>query len=398
MHHVSKATVLALAAFALVNTALAQTPAGPVIGKPAPAIDLEVLLQAPDETKTDLESLKGNIVVIDFWATWCGPCVKAFPHLNELAAKFKDQPVRFIAITYEDKTKIESFLKSTKLDTWVGLDTDRSMHMQYQIRSIPRTFVIGRDGTLLADMHPLQLNEQMIEDVLAGKELTTASTLKVKAGVDPVLDPRLPAALYQVIIRPTLADGRGPTDMTDGAFTAIAMSLGEAVSIAYDVPTAHVVLEGDLPTNRYDVVLRMPPGHEDQLRTQFQLALVAAFNVEVTKQTREVECLNLQPIAGTEPDIEEHDGSDSAANLVSGDKKLEASNVTMATLANVLAGLFEKDVVDQTGLEGSYDFEITWQGRPSVEAVYQQLGLDLKPGTHESEVVVVRKAKVAGNP
>ena len=398
MHHVSKATVLALTAFVLAQVATAQT-AGPVVGKPAPAIALEALLQAPEGAKADLESLKDNLVVIDFWATWCGPCVKAFPHLNELAAKFKDQPVRFIAITYEDQAKIADFLKRTKLDTWVGLDTDRSMHMQYQIRAIPRTFIISRDGTLLADLHPMQLKEEMIEAALAGEPIVTSvAPSNVKAGVDPALDPRFANALYQVIIRPTLVEDRGPRGVADGAFTAIGFNLCEAIGAAYGVPTTRVVLEGDLPDDRYDIVLRMPPGHEDQLQTQFQLALVAAFDIEVTKQKREVDCLNLEPIAGTPLDLNEHAAGDDQMGFVSTDKDLKATNVTMAELADALTALLGKDVVDQTGLEGRYDFEIRWQGLPSSEAVYQQLGLDLKPGTHENETVVVRKARAAGNP
>src|SRR5713101_5460785 len=89
-------------AIAVVSNVQAATPPiqnpVPVIGNAAPAIKLEKLLQAPPNASTDWEKLKGKVVVLDFWATWCTPCVAGIPHLNQLAAEFSGQPVVFIGI------------------------------------------------------------------------------------------------------------------------------------------------------------------------------------------------------------------------------------------------------------------------------------------------------------
>lgn len=68
----------------------------------------------------------------------------AIPHLNELADKFKDQPVQFIAITDEEENVTVTFLKRKPIRAWVGLDTDKSMFKAYGVSGIPHTVIVDR--------------------------------------------------------------------------------------------------------------------------------------------------------------------------------------------------------------------------------------------------------------
>src|ERR1700744_6269930 len=70
----------------------ASSNGGPKIGDAPPLLGATDLLQAPPGATFDATSLRGTVVVLEFWATWCGPCVAAIPHLNELADQFKDKP------------------------------------------------------------------------------------------------------------------------------------------------------------------------------------------------------------------------------------------------------------------------------------------------------------------
>src|SRR2546428_11337597 len=76
---------------------------GPEVGRPAPTLNLSKVLQAPAGTRANLEAMRRNVVVLDFWATWCAPCRESIPHWNKLVDSFRDKPVRFLAITDENE-------------------------------------------------------------------------------------------------------------------------------------------------------------------------------------------------------------------------------------------------------------------------------------------------------
>jgi thiol-disulfide isomerase/thioredoxin len=92
------------------------------IGAPAPPLTLRQLLQAPSGTDVTLETLKGSVVVLEFWATWCAGCRDQIPHWNRLEEQFRDKPVRFISLTDEEPGIVQRFLKDYPISGWIGLD------------------------------------------------------------------------------------------------------------------------------------------------------------------------------------------------------------------------------------------------------------------------------------
>jgi peroxiredoxin len=114
-------------------------------GKPAPAFELAKL----DGQKISSKDLKGTVYILDFWATWCGPCVASMPALNETYEKYKDKGVKVFACDQqEDKATVSKFAKSGNLTLTVLMDTDGSVGNHYGVTGIPETVVIGKDGKI----------------------------------------------------------------------------------------------------------------------------------------------------------------------------------------------------------------------------------------------------------
>ncbi|MHB1157038.1 MAG: DUF2092 domain-containing protein [Phycisphaerales bacterium] len=114
-------------------------------GKPAPDFTLNTL----DGKTVKLSDLKDKVVILDFWATWCGPCRMAMPIIDKVAGKFAEQGVRLYAVNLrETPDQIKSFLKEQNLSVNVLLDSDGKVGNDYRANAIPQTVIIDRNGVV----------------------------------------------------------------------------------------------------------------------------------------------------------------------------------------------------------------------------------------------------------
>jgi thiol-disulfide isomerase/thioredoxin len=164
----SRLPLIVLCLFLMTGTALAAP--GP--GDQAPPVVIEELLQGPDGATFDWDSLRGKVVMLEFWATWCKPCVASFPHLNKMVEELAEEEIVFLSISDESRKKVLPFLADKPLKSWVALDTDRSVFKDYGVQGIPYSVIIDRDGKILAATHPASLTTNVLRDALAGKELS----------------------------------------------------------------------------------------------------------------------------------------------------------------------------------------------------------------------------------
>jgi thiol-disulfide isomerase/thioredoxin len=116
-------------------------------GKAAPDFSLKTL----DDRTVKLSDQKGSVVVLDFWATWCGPCRLSLPHIQELSVD-KDRAAKGLVVwavnAREDAAWIQPYMASNKFTFTVPRDVTGAVLQSYQVEGIPTTVIVGRDGTV----------------------------------------------------------------------------------------------------------------------------------------------------------------------------------------------------------------------------------------------------------
>ncbi len=150
------------------------TPVPPLLGEAAPPIKLALL----EEGELDLANHAGKeVVMLDFWATWCGPCRAEMPILAEVAEEFKDKGVVLYAVNLrEEPEEIREFLTSQDLNTTVALDKEGAVAGEYGVDGIPHLVVIDKNGVVQAVHVGLSPNlrhelQRELNAVLAGQDI-----------------------------------------------------------------------------------------------------------------------------------------------------------------------------------------------------------------------------------
>jgi peroxiredoxin len=120
----------------------------PVFPRPAPAFRATGL----DGSYSSLDSFKGKVVLVDFWATWCKPCVKSMPALDALYKKQSEKGLEVVGISIdEDAKKVPAFLKKKPMAYTIVIDDAKEpTWAAYKVRAVPALFLIDRKGQIVA--------------------------------------------------------------------------------------------------------------------------------------------------------------------------------------------------------------------------------------------------------
>jgi len=152
------------------------------LGMDAPPLNIAKWVKGGPVTLT---SGKGSqVYVVEFWATWCGPCRTSIPHLTELQKKFKDKNVTIVGVSDEEVAKVRPFVDEmgAKMDYAVAVDNNRATYAKYMNafnqNGIPTAFVVDQAGKIVWLGHPMGDLENVLDQVVSGKFDATAYKLK----------------------------------------------------------------------------------------------------------------------------------------------------------------------------------------------------------------------------
>jgi thiol-disulfide isomerase/thioredoxin len=141
-------TVARLAAIWILGFAAADLCAAdlkPWTGGPTPSLELRDL----DNRVHRLADYRGKVVLVNFWATWCGPCRDEMPSIQELKRKLAGRPFVVLAVNLDEpESRIRKFLNEVRVDFPVLLDPERKVSKLWDARILPASFVVGQDGRI----------------------------------------------------------------------------------------------------------------------------------------------------------------------------------------------------------------------------------------------------------
>jgi uncharacterized protein (TIGR03435 family) len=360
-------------------------------GDDAPLLNLRKLLQSPPQAKVDKESLRNNVVVLEFWATWCAPCIAAIPHLNELAVRFKDKPVRFISITPEDEDVVVSFLKRRLIKTWIGLDASQKTQTTYSAESMPKTILIDAGGKIAAIMEPKQLTEEMLNSLLNDKSADIPQ--KANSTTDrsePVPHPEYHKNGFSLTIQPIQTATKG-WNINEGMIKG-QMNIGAALSLIYGVSRTRIVGPSFLWDRFYEISASMTEGNKAALNPIIGRAIEAVCRIKTHRETREMEVYVLS--APTQNEIKLRPNTSPVGHSSNDEGVLAASAVSIAFLTSGLEGALKEPVIDETGLKEKYDWDIIFDAKNPqsiAKAIHDELGLELKSLKRAIEILYVEQ-------
>lgn len=134
------------------------------VGQPAPDVQWGTTINFDTAPSGKLSDLRGSVVLLEFWATWCGPCRAIIPKMNKLHAEKMDQGLVIVGLSDEEEGVVKNFLQKTQMDYPIALAKADG----YDVQGIPHSFLIGTDGKLLWRGHPASLDVALIEKALVG--------------------------------------------------------------------------------------------------------------------------------------------------------------------------------------------------------------------------------------
>jgi peroxiredoxin len=151
----------------LCSCALASSAAAQKLEKGAPAPEIASVHwhNAPPGEQPTLENLRGQVLLLEFWGTWCAPCVRAMPRIQQLHERYAERGVTVLALSYETPEVLEPFLKKHRYTFRSGSDPEKQVIAAYGIRSWPTSVVIDAEGKVFHVGDPYGA-EQVLREAL----------------------------------------------------------------------------------------------------------------------------------------------------------------------------------------------------------------------------------------
>lgn len=383
----------------------------PQVGTPAPEIELEGVLQGPEPEALTLEALRGNVVVLELWATWCGPCIPALDHLAEVERELEGEPVRFIAITDETEAELRPFLERRPTPLTIGLDTDGSVFDAYHPSGRPHTVIVDPEGQVAAVTLPSNVTAEAVRDVLAGRDpdLPHKPYYPEPTDDEVAYEDRQEAIDQKTLYKAVMYPADSPRNSifiwnkpgTPYAFRRVEGHAwpGSLLGWAFGALRNQFIDRVGLPERSFVADIIVPEADEPNMapvKAEMVRLVERSLGVRVRREVQERGVFRLVRVEGTDHSLIT---ADSLGRLYFRGGRLEAEGQPVSRLASFAGRFFDRPVVDATEMRGLYDFELDFPlgVEGALEEALAELGFELVEDESPVEMIVVEPADGPGS-
>jgi len=377
------------------------------IGKQAPPITVtDWIANVPEDT-----TLSGKHIVLEFWATWCGPCIAAVPHMNELQQQVQADDLYFLSMTDESVAKVERTLERVDFSSVVVSDQSKQTHIGYGdgktgLEAYPMTVLIDPQGLVQWVGRPKQLKEETLRQFLSGDldgkhHLKAAPEVKIVKETTPSAAPATPSAtaknplqqflqslkdpdqLYSLQIGQVAPDATGPSmQVNEKAFLFSAVSISELYNKCFD---QQVVVAPGLDTLRYRISYQSQHAVKESVLEQ---QILTALGLKKTSRQRPVTTylLQVQSPDQLKPALEKRFSSKSDA-----DDRLIFSGYRIGDMVREINQLTDTHYAYRGQDEEKYDFIIQTTSDEALRESLRSYGLQWQVSSETVEETVIER-------
>lgn len=364
------------------------------LGSLVPDFDINILTK-DGTTKKNIKDYRGKVVIMEFWATFCGPCFPAMDHLATLQRKFPND-LEVINVTDEERWKVVNFLKKRPVSMPIAIDTDKSINQLFYHQLMPHTIIIDPQGYIKAITSPEEVTEEVIYLAKSGAILA----VKTKA---------------EFATKAENATAMTAVQAEDKSFYKVAVSaqkegvqsqINKKSDFEYEfinctVPLMYQVLYQTTRPNPNDrACLEVSEQTKYLLEEKQQYCLTIKVPEAMKHRLGEIGMKNLEDIFGLKAKNENRTRKVYALST-NKDTTITANNVGMdIPLKDFLKLLWDSKVVDMPIVNESEtaDASIIWVADfpkevSKVQETIQKLGFKLTPKTTETACLVLHEDK-----
>ncbi len=341
------------------------------VGDKAPKINItDYILNSPKD-----KNIENKYIILEFWATWCAPCLGAVPHLNDLRDQFKNRKdLVFLSLTYEKPEKTKRTLEKIAFKTIVVSDQTKKTETNYNVEGLPHTVLIDDKGIVKWIGKPYDLNSSLIEKFLKGENNLTESVAIEEEKNDQKEVEKIESENNTDVALKFLKDKNTQfifslinSQKNDYNMAMEALFIGKYVDLNNNLksilskiikkPKSQIIIPENLVETKFNLIYKNSNKLDiNTLTNNLKTNLLNSLNLKEYIETRSVEVYNLKIIntkklnISPDQDEENHSGSNETHFIF--------SNSNIETLIKELGDYQKIIIFNETGLNENLDFII----------------------------------------